>query len=76
MPDKVNGMTQDEALMKSTKEIQEMGKASFDVEKTMQVWDMELSADSNKLTPAPGVKPGSAVLSVTFTKQGGTNPTK
>lgn len=66
MPDKVNGMTQDEALLKSTREIQEMGKASFDTEKSMQVWDLELSADGKTLTPAPGIKPGSAALSFTF----------
>lgn len=68
-PDKVNGMTQDEALLKSTKEIQEMGKASFDTEKTMTVWDLVLSDDGKTLTPAPGVQPGSAVLTFTLKKQ-------
>ncbi|MBX7134133.1 MAG: hypothetical protein K1X67_15780 [Fimbriimonadaceae bacterium] len=68
-PSKVNGMTQDEALMKSTKEIQEMGKASFDVEKSMQNWDLELSLDGKTLSPAPGHRPGSVVITETFQKQ-------
>ena len=68
-PEKVNGMTQDEALMKSTKEIQEMGKASFDIDKTMQTWDLELSLDGKTLSPAPGHRPGSVVITEKFNKQ-------
>lgn len=75
-PNRVNGMTQDEALIKSTREIQEMGRPSFDVEHSMRVWELNLSEDENTLLPTGKVEMGTVTTPITFTRKDPKPPLK
>jgi len=49
-PKTTTGMTEDEAFLKSNKEIMEMGRSTIDVQKTMAMWELTVSSDGQRLT--------------------------
>lgn len=49
-PKTINGMTEDEAFLKSNKEIMEMGRSTIDVEEALAIWELTLSPDGQRLT--------------------------
>ena len=67
-PKTINGMTEDEAFLKSNKEIMETGRSTIDVQKAMAQWELTLSADGSRLTSS-GKGAGIAPVAAEFRRE-------
>lgn len=67
-PKTINGMTEDEAFLKSNREIMESGRSTIDVQKALAMWELTVSADGTSLV-STGRGTGIAPVQAEFRRQ-------